>query len=174
MLGKYILSVVWRHARVLDHLHAFLSTAIAGDGTLCPLTLSSKFNARTQAIVHIAVLSVSASLIVLGAVFWKTPLLPDPSWRPTSSDFPVSQILRLLLSSRGAAFLVSERERPCVPELVRPGLSRQIPLSALRSMELWARFSGSRHVPIRRRATLSASMSKHGYGAQPICFSLPA
>ncbi len=74
--------------------------------------LSSKLSARTQAIVHIAVISVSALVIVLGAAFWKTPLLPGPSWRPTSSDFPVSHILRLLLVAVGLPFLCLSASAP--------------------------------------------------------------
>src|SRR5258708_17702596 len=96
ILGKYILPWFGGTPAVWTTCMLFFQLLLLG-GYLYAHFLSRKFNARTQAIVHIAVLSVSASLIVLGAGFWKTPLLPDPSWRPTSSDFPISQILRLLL-----------------------------------------------------------------------------
>jgi spermidine synthase len=111
ILGKYILPWFGGTPAVWTTCMLFFQLLLLG-GYLYAHFLSSKLSARTQAIVHIAVLSASASLIVLGAVFWKTPLLPGPSWRPTSSDFPVSHILRLLLVAVGLPFLCLSASAP--------------------------------------------------------------
>ena len=95
ILGKYILPWFGGTPAVWTTCMLFFQLLLLG-GYLYAHLLSTKLSARTQAIVHIVVLSFSVSLIALGALFWKTPLLPGPSWRPTSSDFPVSHILRLL------------------------------------------------------------------------------
>ena len=111
ILGKYILPWFGGTPAVWTTCMLFFQLLLLG-GYLYAHFLSGKLNARMQAIVHIAVLSVSASVIVLGAVFWKTPLLPGPSWRPTSSDFPVSHILRLLLVAVGLPFLCLSASAP--------------------------------------------------------------
>ena len=111
ILAKYILPWFGGTPAVWTTCMLFFQLLLLG-GYLYAHFLSSKLSARTQAIVHIAVLSISASLIVLGAVFWKTPLLPGPSWRPTSADFPVSYILRLLLVAVGLPFLCLSASAP--------------------------------------------------------------
>jgi hypothetical protein len=104
ILGKYILPWFGGTPAVWTTCMLFFQLVLLG-GYLYAHLLSTKLSGRTQAIVHITVLGLSASLIVLGALFWKTPLLPGPSWRPTSSDFPVPHILRLLLVAVGPPFL---------------------------------------------------------------------
>jgi hypothetical protein len=111
ILGKYILPWFGGAPAVWTTCMLFFQLLLLG-GYLYAHFLSSKLSARTQAIVHIAVISVSASVIVLGAAFWKTPLLPGSSWRPESSDFPVSQILRLLLVAVGLPFLCLSASAP--------------------------------------------------------------
>ena len=111
ILGKYILPWFGGTPAVWTTCMLFFQLLLLG-GYLYAHFLSSKLSARTQAIVHIAVISVSAGVIVLGAAFWKTPLLPGSSWRPASSDFPISQILRLLLVSVGLPFLCLSASAP--------------------------------------------------------------
>ena len=111
ILAKYILPWFGGTPAVWTTCMLFFQLLLLG-GYLYAHLLSTKFSGRTQAIVHITVLSLSAWLIVLGALFWKTPLLPGPSWRPTSSDFPVSHILRLLLVAVGLPFLCLSASAP--------------------------------------------------------------
>ena len=111
ILGKYILPwfggtpAVWTTCMLLFQL-------LLLGGYLYAHLLSTKLNAQTQMIVHVIMLGLSVSLIALGALFWKTPLLPGPSWRPISSDFPVSHILRLLLVAVGLPFLCLSASAP--------------------------------------------------------------
>jgi hypothetical protein len=111
ILGKYILPWFGGTPAVWTTCMLFFQLLLLG-GYLYAHLLSTKLSGRTQAIVHITLLGLSASLIVLGALFWKTPLLPGPSWRPTSADFPVSHILRLLLVAVGLPFLCLSASAP--------------------------------------------------------------
>ena len=111
ILGKYILPWFGGTPAVWTTCMLFFQLLLLG-GYLYAHLLSTKLSGRTQTIVHITVLGLSVSLLVIGALFWKTPLLPGPSWRPTSSDFPVSNILRLLLVAVGLPFLCLSASAP--------------------------------------------------------------
>jgi hypothetical protein len=126
ILGKYILPWFGGTPAVWTTCMLFFQLLLLG-GYLYAHFLSSKLSARTQAVVHIAVISISASVIVLGAAFWKTPLLPGPSWRPTSSDFPVSQILRLLLVAVGLPFLCLSASAPLLQSWFARAYPRKSP-----------------------------------------------
>ena len=126
ILGKYILPWFGGTPAVWTTCMLFFQLLLLG-GYLYAHFLSSKLSARTQAIVHIAVLFVSALVIVLGAAFWKTPLLPGPSWRPASSDFPVSNILRLLLVAVGLPFLCLSASAPLLQSWFARAYPRKSP-----------------------------------------------
>ena len=97
MLAKYILPWFGGTPAVWTTCMLFFQLLLLG-GYLYAHLVSTKLSSRNQAILHVAVLGLSSALIVLGALFWKTPLLPGPSWRPISSDFPVFHILGILLA----------------------------------------------------------------------------
>jgi len=65
----------------------------------------SKLSLRRQAIVHISLLGLSLGVLALGAIFWKTPLLPGSSWRSGLPDSPVLGILSLLSLAVGLPYL---------------------------------------------------------------------
>jgi spermidine synthase len=111
ILGKYILPWFGGTPAVWTTCMLFFQLLLLG-GYLYAHLLSTKLRARTQTVVHIAVLALSALLLALGALVWKAPLLPGPSWRPSSSDFPIAQILRLLLVGVGLPFLCLSASGP--------------------------------------------------------------
>jgi spermidine synthase len=65
----------------------------------------SRLSLRRQSIVHVSLLVVSVGLMVVSCFFWKTPLLPGPSWRPSPGDSPVLGILSLLTVAVGLPYL---------------------------------------------------------------------
>jgi spermidine synthase len=65
----------------------------------------SRLSLRRQSIVHVSLLGISVGLMVVGSFFWKTPLLPGPSWRPSPGDSPVLGILSLLTVAVGLPYL---------------------------------------------------------------------
>jgi spermidine synthase len=111
LLGKYILPWFGGTPAVWTTCMLFFQLVLLG-GYLYAHLLSTKLSATSQTVVHITVLGLSASLMVLGALVWTTPLLPGPSWRPSSSDFPVTQILRLLLVAVGLPYLCLSASGP--------------------------------------------------------------
>lgn len=111
ILGKYILPWFGGTPAVWTTCMLFFQLLLLG-GYLYAHLVSTKLSARTQTSVHIAVLTVSALLLAVGALVWKAPLLPGPSWRPNSSDFPVAQILRLLFVAIGLPFLCLSASGP--------------------------------------------------------------
>jgi hypothetical protein len=113
ILGKYLLPWFGGAAAVWTTCMLFFQILLLG-GYAYAHFLSSKLNGPRQFKVHVVVLGLSASLIVLGALFWKTPLLPGPSWRPASADFPVSHILQVLLVAVGLPFLCLSASAPLV------------------------------------------------------------
>ena len=65
----------------------------------------SKLGLRRQSIVHMSLLGLSLGVLALGAIFWKTPLLPGSSWRSGLPDSPVLGILGLLSVAVGLPYL---------------------------------------------------------------------
>lgn len=111
ILGKYILPWFGGTPAVWTTCMLFFQLLLLG-GYLYAHLLSTKLTARTQTVVHVAVLALSALLLALGALDWNSPLLPGLSWRPTSSEFPITQILRLLLVAVGLPFLCLSASGP--------------------------------------------------------------
>jgi hypothetical protein len=65
----------------------------------------SRLSLRHQSIVHVSLLGISVGLMTMGCFFWKTPLLPGSSWRPSPGDSPVLGILSLLTVAVGLPYL---------------------------------------------------------------------
>jgi hypothetical protein len=65
----------------------------------------SRLSLRRQSMVHVALLGLSVGILAVGTFFWKTPLLPGPSWRPGPLDSPVVGILGLLSVAVGIPYL---------------------------------------------------------------------
>jgi hypothetical protein len=111
ILGKYLLPWFGGAAAVWTTCMLFFQLLLLG-GYAYAHFLSSRLNGRNQFKVHAVVLTLSTTLVVLGALFWKTPLLPSPSWRPTAADFPIKHILELLLVAVGLPFLCLSASAP--------------------------------------------------------------
>ena len=110
-MGKYIFAVVRRNSCRLDDVHAVFQLLLLG-GYLYSHVLSTMLAGETQAIVHLGLLALSVVAICLGIFFWKTPLLPGASWKPTSPDQPVVHILGLLAVAVGLPYLVLSTTGP--------------------------------------------------------------
>lgn len=65
-----------------------------------------------QGRLHAGLLLASVVVLALLAFWWKTPILPGPSWKPQHVDHPVWRILTLLLASIGLPFLVLSTTGP--------------------------------------------------------------
>jgi hypothetical protein len=67
---------------------------------------------RRQVIVHVAIVSACVLLMAMLALIWRSPITPDPSWKPLNPDFPVVKIFILLLVSIGLPFFILSTTGP--------------------------------------------------------------
>ncbi len=74
--------------------------------------------------LHLALVAASVVLLAGLALVWKTPILPGAWWKPRTVDWPVWQIVRLLLVAIGLPFLVLSTTGPLLQKwFFRGGVS---------------------------------------------------
>src|SRR5262249_48878608 len=91
LMGKYILPWFGGTPAVWTTCMLFFQLLLLG-GYLYSHSLSTILSSRSQAIAHLAMLGLSLAALGAEVVFWKTPLLPESSWK-TSSYSPVLHVL---------------------------------------------------------------------------------
>jgi len=67
---------------------------------------------RNQARLHIGVLAVAALLVVGLSLLWPSAVTPNPSWKPTSPDHPVRDVIAIALVATGLPFVVLSTTGP--------------------------------------------------------------
>ena len=111
VVGKYILPWFGGTSAVWTTCMLFFQVLLLG-GYLYSHLISTQLGRERQAAVHLAVLGASLLVIAVGAMLWKTPILPGVAWKPTSLEHPVAQILLLLAVAVGLPFLVLSTTGP--------------------------------------------------------------
>jgi len=111
VLGKYILPWFGGSSAVWTTCMLFFQVLLLG-GYLYSHVISTRLGRKRQAAVHIAILVTSLVAIFVGAMLWKTPLLPGVGWKPVSPEHPVAHILVLLAVAVGLPFLVLSTTGP--------------------------------------------------------------
>ena len=104
LIGKYILPWFGSSPSVWSASLLFFQVLLTG-GYAYAYTLA-RLAPRRQAYVHWLFLGGSVLAILLGAFFWKVPLLPGSSWRPTEVDFPFWNVLKVLLVAVGIPYFL--------------------------------------------------------------------
>ena len=61
---------------------------------------------------HLLLLLVSIAVILVGALLWGSPLLPDSAWKPPDSSAPLLRIILVLLVSVGLPYFVLASTSP--------------------------------------------------------------
>ncbi|MGI5860432.1 MAG: hypothetical protein ACOX6T_00070 [Myxococcales bacterium] len=74
--------------------------------------LAARLRSRQQARLHAALLAAAALALGVTTVFWGTPLVPGPDWRPADSAWPTLRVLALLSVSVGLPYLVLSTTGP--------------------------------------------------------------
>jgi hypothetical protein len=67
---------------------------------------------RRREATHLLLLGFSVGLMFCLALVWKSPITPDPGWKPQSVDFPVRDIFLLLGASVGLPFFLLATNSP--------------------------------------------------------------
>ncbi len=111
MLAKYILPWFGGAASVWNTCLLFFQLLLVV-GYLYAHLLGTRLSARSQVIVHLALVMGCAALMAILATVWKSPIMPGPSWKPTGADFPILRILLLLTVSVGLPYFVLSSTGP--------------------------------------------------------------
>ncbi len=111
MLAKYILPWFGGAASVWNTCLLFFQVLLVA-GYLYAHLIGTRLIARTQVIVHLALVIGCVALMGALATMWKSPIMPGASWKPSTPDFPIPRILALLTVSVGLPYLVLSSTGP--------------------------------------------------------------
>jgi len=105
MIGKILLPWFGGTPTVWSTILLFSQVVLTG-GYAYAYWLLGKLHNRRQGIVHIVLLIASLFLLLATTLVWSAPLIPDASWRSQTIDFPIFDILRILVIAIGVPFLL--------------------------------------------------------------------
>jgi hypothetical protein len=111
MLAKYILPWFGGAASVWNTCLLFFQLLLVA-GYLYAHLLGTRLVARAQVVVHLTLVVGCAVLMGALATIWKSPIMPDASWKPSTPDFPILRILFLLTVSVGLPYFVLSSTGP--------------------------------------------------------------
>ena len=74
--------------------------------------VASLLSARAQRRLHVALLVLALAAMGLGAIVWKSPILPGPGWKPSDPESPVLRILAVLAASVGLPYFLLSTTGP--------------------------------------------------------------
>ena len=104
LIGKYVSPWFGGGSAVWTTCMLFFQVFLLGGYTYAHLM--NKLNLRTQAKLHTVIILGSLVLIISLSFVWETPVTPDSSWKPPSSNFPIWYVLRLLIVGVGLPFFL--------------------------------------------------------------------
>jgi spermidine synthase len=111
LLGKFLLpwfggtSAIWTTCLLFFQLLLLAGYVYAHQ-------MASVFRPRVQGKVHLGFLAMGLLWIIIAWYFWKSPLLPDHSWKPAPGAAPILGIVELLVLSVGVPFLLLSTTGP--------------------------------------------------------------
>jgi hypothetical protein len=73
-----------------------------------------RWSPRRARTLHLALLSAAVGVMLLLVLAWKSPILPDASWKPNGSEHPAVRLLLLLTAAVGLPFLLLSSTAPLV------------------------------------------------------------
>lgn len=103
LIAKYILPWFGGTPTVWSVCMLFFQVVLIG-GYAYSHGLVTRLAPSRQSRVHLVLLSISIAALVLQLVFWGSPLLPGPQWKPSGSDLPSLRVLALLAASIALPF----------------------------------------------------------------------
>jgi len=105
--------MVWWNTCGLEHLHVFFQFLLLLGYTYSHL-LIKWIRSRQQCVIHLILLSTSLLMMVGHGFSWGSPILPDKSWKPSDSNYPILKIVQLLTFSVGLPFFVLSTTGPLI------------------------------------------------------------
>ena len=123
MLGKYLLPWFGGTPAMWSTCMFFFQTLLLA-GYAYAHALANWFSPRVQSYLHSALLFSSLVVLSFLAAVWGTPITPNVSWRPHTSDHPVWSLTVLLAISAGLPYFVLSSTGPLLQSWftrTRPG-----------------------------------------------------
>jgi hypothetical protein len=111
LLGKYILPWFGGTPAVWTTCMLFFQVGLLGGYTYAHL-ISSRFQPRTQGLLHAGLILVCVLLLVWLTMAWGSPITPGPNWKPRTADQPVWDIIILLSASVGLPYFILSSTGP--------------------------------------------------------------
>lgn len=111
MISKYILPWFGGTPAVWSTALLFFQVLLAG-GYAYAKWLTGKRAPQEQGLIHMGTLGLSLIFLGTTASIWKSPITPDPSWRPPSVDLPILQALKILGAAVGIPYFLLATNNP--------------------------------------------------------------
>lgn len=105
MIGKILLPWFGGTTTVWSTILLFSQVLLTG-GYAYAYWLLGRLRNQRQAIVHLILIAGSLLILLGTALSWSAPLIPDASWRSQTSQYPIWDILRILMIAIGVPFLL--------------------------------------------------------------------
>jgi MFS family permease len=122
MIGKLILPWFGGTPAVWSTLMLFFEVLLTG-GYAYADWLIGRVRARQQPVVHITLIIISLLLLVVYSFTWKSPIIPDSTWKPDQGSSPILEIFKLLTVSVGLPYFILATNGP----LMQAWFSRLFP-----------------------------------------------
>ena len=109
MIGKVILPWFGGTPAVWSTVMLFFQILLTG-GYAYAYWLMGR--ARKQNVIHVSLISVAVLVIIFLSTIWKSPITPDPSWKPEDVSAPILDIFKLLFVSVGLPYFILASNGP--------------------------------------------------------------
>lgn len=111
MIGKFILPWFGGTPAVWSTVMLFFQVLLTG-GYAYAYWLIGHVSQKRQPVVHIALISSAALLLVFLSFLWTSPITPAASWKPVDVSTPILDIFKLLLASVGLPYFILASNGP--------------------------------------------------------------
>lgn len=111
LIAKYILPWFGGTTAVWSTSLLFFQALLTG-GYAYAYWLNGHRRGRREARIHLVLLGASAVVLLAAGLVWRSPIMPDASWKPTDVSFPALDVLRVLAVSVGLPYFVLSTNSP--------------------------------------------------------------
>jgi len=108
MIGKVILPWFGGTPAVWSTVMLFFQVLLTGGYAYAYWLMRRK----KQTFIHVALIGLSIGILILLSFVWKSPIIPDASWKPQDVSAPILNIFKLLIVSVGLPYFLLASNSP--------------------------------------------------------------
>lgn len=105
MIGKYILPWFGSSPAMWSTSLLFFQSILTA-GYAYAYALVNRLSLSKQGIVHLLLSTITLIVLILGFIFWHSPVLPDARWQPQATHAPVLDVLKVLAVAVGLPYFL--------------------------------------------------------------------